>query len=205
VATSPALSKVTGGPQMGAARVAGVLTQNVDRWRFAGSGTVSQLAIAGYGLDQVSGPLELTRDPNEMGVKAQLAARGGRGAGWVAALMGAAPRANLEAGRLKDGRISLRRLEVAGSGLRVQASGGRGLLGGLTLKGQADVTNLAAAHAGASGATRIEWSAAQARAAEAWNFKLDAVGDKLATGYPELDRLLGGACRWRAPASRARR
>jgi len=37
----------------------------------------------------------------------------------------------------------------------VQASGGRGLLGGLTFTGQADVTNLAAAHAGASGAARI--------------------------------------------------
>ncbi|HKR87352.1 MAG TPA: translocation/assembly module TamB domain-containing protein [Phenylobacterium sp.] len=190
-ASSPALSKITGGPQMGAARLTGMLTQTGAKWRFAGPATVSQLAMAGYGLDQVSGPLELSYDPNEIGVKVQLAARGGRGAGWVAALMGTAPRANLEGGRLKDGRILLRKLEVAGSGLRVQASGGRGFLGGLTFKGQADVTNLSAAHAGASGTTRIDWSAAQARAREPWNLKLDAMGDKLATGYPELDRLLG--------------
>ena len=191
VATSPALSKITGGPQMGAARVAGVLTEADARWRFAGSASVARLSLAGYGLDQVSGPLELTRDASGMGVKAQLTSNGGRGAGWIAALMGAAPRASLEASRLADGRIALKKLDVAGSGLRVQASGDRGLLGGLTFKGQADVTNLAAAHAGASGVARINWSAAQGRASEPWNFKLDATGEKLATGYPELDRLLG--------------
>ena len=191
-ATSPALSRITGGPKMGAARVTGVITQAAERWRFAGAAAVNQLSFAGYDLAQVSGPLELTRDAHEMGVKAQLASRGGAGSGWAAALLGAAPRANLEGARLADGRIALRKLELVGSGLKVQASGGRGLLGGLTFKGDADLTNLTAAHAGATGAARIGWSAAQGRAGEPWNFKLDAAGDKLATGYPELDRLLGG-------------
>lgn len=190
-AASPALSRITGGPQMGPARVAGVLTQDAARWRFAGSASVARLSLAGYDLDHVSGPLELTRDAGGMGVKAQLVSAGGRGGGWIAALMGAAPRASLEGSRLSDGRIALKKLDVAGSGLRVQATGGRGLLGGLTFKGEADVTNLAAAHAGASGVARIAWSAAQGRASEPWNFKLDANGEKLATGYPELDRLLG--------------
>lgn len=191
VASSAALSKITGGPQMGSAKVAGVLTGAQERWRFGGAATVTRLSLGGFGLEQVSGPLEFTRDAKGMDVKAQLASRGGRGAGWIAALMGAAPRASLEASRLADGRIALRKLELVGSGLRLEATGGRSLLGGLSFKGQADLTNLAAAHAGAGGGARIDLAAAQGRAREPWSLKLAAAGAKLATGYPELDRLLG--------------
>jgi translocation and assembly module TamB len=199
-ATSPALSRITGGPQMGAARVVGALTGAGQSWRFKGSAAVNQLAMAGYGLDQVSGPLEFTLDKAGATVKASLASRGGRGAGWTAAVLGGAPRANVEASRLADGRLSLKTLEVAGAGLRLQASGSRGLLGGLSLKGVADLSNLAAAHAGASGAARISWWADQRHAREPWMLKLDAEGQRLATGYPELDRLLGGAPRLAAQA-----
>lgn len=192
VVATPALSRIVGGgPQMGAARVSGVLTQPQAQWRFVGSGSVAQLAAAGYGLDEVSGPLEITRGAEGVGVKARLAGRGGRGGGWLAALLGGAPRAEIDGARLADGRIALRKLDVDGVGVRLQASGGRALLGGLTLKGRAEVTNLAAAHAGASGTARIDWSAAQRRAREPWTFGVDAAGEKFATGYPELDRLLG--------------
>ncbi|CAN7185625.1 translocation/assembly module TamB domain-containing protein [Phenylobacterium sp. LjRoot225] len=200
-ASSPALSRITGGPQMGLGRVTGVLTNAQARWRFAGAAAVSRLALGGYGLEQVSGPLEFTRDVHGMELKAQLAARGGKGAGWVAAMLGAAPRATFEGARLSDGRLALRKLEVQGSGLRVQASGSRGLLGGLTFKGQANVTNLAAARTGASGAANIVWSAGQGRASEPWSLKIDGSGEKFATGYPELDRLLGAKPRVSAQAA----
>ncbi len=191
-ASSQALSRITGGPQMGAARLTGVLSGTAEAWRFAGGGTVEKLALGDYGLDKVSGPLELASDPKKGAtVKASLAARGGRGAGWISAMLGGAPRAGLEATRLPDGRLSLKSLEVAGAGLKLQASGGRGLLGGLSFKGLAEVSNLAAAHAGASGLMRVSWQAGQGHAGEPWALKLDAAGDRFATGYPELDRLLG--------------
>jgi translocation and assembly module TamB len=190
-ATSNALSRITGGPQMGPARLTGVLTGAGQTWRFNGSAAVGSLAVGGYALDEIAGPLDLVLDRSGAKVRASLAARGGRGAGWTAAVLGGAPRASLEAARLNDGRLLLKTLEVTGAGLKLQASGSRGLLGGLALKGQADVSNLAAAHPGASGAARLVWSTAQDHAREPWTLKLDAVGDKLATGYPELDRLLG--------------
>jgi translocation and assembly module TamB len=190
-ATSASLSRITGGPQMGPARLTGVLTGDGAAWRFAGQAAVEKLAMGGYGLDQVSGPLQLGLDKGGATVKASLVSRGGRGAGWTAAVLGGAPRANVEAARLADGRLSLRTLEVTGAGLKLTASGSRGLLGGLSFKGEADLSNLAAAHPGASGLMRIGWWAAQGHAREPWTLKLDAQGEKFATGYPELDRLLG--------------
>jgi translocation and assembly module TamB len=192
-AAAPALSRITGGPAMGPARLTGVLTTaaNGKGWRFAGSAAVRRLALGGYGLDEASGPVELAGGAGGVTIKAKVGSKGGRGAGWAAALLGGAPRAALEGARLKDGRLLLRELEVAGSGLRVQAHGARGLLGGLSLEGRADVFNLAAARPGASGSARLDWWAGQGRSGGAWAVKLEAAGDKFATGYAELDRLVG--------------
>jgi len=54
----------------------------------------------------------------------KLAGVGGRGAGYVAATLGPAPRASLDGARLADGRLLLRELQVAGAGLKVEATGG---------------------------------------------------------------------------------
>jgi translocation and assembly module TamB len=95
----------------------------------------------------------------------------------------------------------MRDLKVSGAGLNLEATGSRGLLGGLTFKGKAAVSNLAAARAGAAGSADASWSAAQTKAGQPWAFSLDARGDRLATGYPELDRLLGGKPQLKAEAS----
>jgi len=191
-ASTPALSRlVGGGPQLGPGRLAGVYTQAGERSRFAGTMAVSRVALGDYALDQASGPVELVRDPHGINIKAGLTAHGGRGAGFVAALLGGAPRASFEGSRLADGRLTLRRLDVAGSGLKVEASGGRSLLGGLNFDGRASVSNLAAARIGASGGARFDWSASQAGVSQPWNFSLDGAGEKFATGFAELDRLLG--------------
>jgi translocation and assembly module TamB len=188
---TPALSRLTGGPQMGPARLTGVLTGAGARWRLAGAAAVNRLGLSGYTLDQLSGPYQAALDATGVTLKATLAGRGGRGAGWAAAILGDAPRASLEGARLRDGRISLRRFDLAGAGLKATATGGRGLLGGLNLKGEAQVFNLAAARKGAGGGLRIAWSAGQGRAGQPWTLKADATGQKLATGFAELDRLLG--------------
>ncbi|MBS0362228.1 MAG: translocation/assembly module TamB, partial [Proteobacteria bacterium] len=120
-AETQALSRLTGGPDLGPARVTGTLTQSVARgrtaWRFAGSGAVSHASLGGYELAQASGPLEGGWAAGEWDLKAQLSGAGGRGNGYVAAMLGGAPRATFDGARLADGRLLLRDLSVTGSGL----------------------------------------------------------------------------------------
>ncbi|MFN3514010.1 MAG: translocation/assembly module TamB domain-containing protein [Phenylobacterium sp.] len=189
------LSRLTGGPEMGATQLSGTLRGSLEDLRFEGAGEVARLRLGGYGLERVSGPVELTRRRGELSLAARLSGAGGRGEGYLAALLGARPTATVQGARLGDGRLMLRDIQVTGPGLRVQASGGRSLLGGLNFRGTADVSNLAAARAGASGTLRAEWSAAQGGAGRPWNLSVDAQGRQLALGFSELDRLLGAAPR----------
>jgi translocation and assembly module TamB len=116
-------------------------------------------------------------------------------------VLGGAPAASVEAERLANGQLVLRRLDVTGRGLKLQASGGRSLLGAVTFKGEAQLSNLEAAHFGAAGAASIGWQAAQARAGAPWTFTLDAKGERFATGLDELDRLLGSKPHLQAQAN----
>lgn len=200
-ARAGSLSRITGGPKMGPARVTGMLTAAGGDWRFAGSGTVTEAQLGGYELARVSGPLELSRDKAGYALKARLAGAGGRGSGVTAALLGGAPAAVFEGQRLTSGQMLMKRLEVSGRGLKVEATGGRGLLGGLNFKGKAQVTNLAEARLGASGRADLDWSATQAGAGSPWTIALDARGDRFAVGMAELDRLLGGKPRLQAQAN----
>lgn len=200
-AETAALSRITGGPQMGPARIEGRITQAKAGWRFAGSAAVSKAGVGDYALAQASGPLEIAEAAGQWDIKTRLTGAGGRGGGYVAALLGASPRASFDGSRLADGRLLMRELQVAGAGLKLDATGGRGLLGGLTFKGKAAISNLAQAHTGATGSAQADWSAGQGRAGQPWTFSLDARGDRFATGYPELDRLLGPKPQLKAQAS----
>jgi translocation and assembly module TamB len=204
-AQTTALSRITGGPAMGAARVAGRVTQAMAKaktsWRFAGEASLAKADLGDYGLTQVAGPVEAAEADGQWDVKTCLAGAGGHGAGYLAAMLGAAPKASLDGSKLPDGRLLLRDLQIAGAGLKLDASGGRSLLGGLTFKGKAVVSNLAGAHAGAAGSAQANWSAGQTKAGQPWTFSLDAQGDKLASGYPEVDRLLGAKPGLKAQAS----
>lgn len=201
VLTSQELSKVTGGPAMGPAKVAGRLRGTLADLRFVGVGEVRRTQLGTYGLAEVSGPLELTRRDGALGVKARLAGAGGAGTGLYAALLGARPTAVFDGSRLADGRLLLRDLQATGPGLKVRASGGRGLLGGLDFKGQASFSNLAAARPGASGALTADWSAVQGGAGKPWTVSFDARGQRFASGFAELDRLLGASPRLDAAAT----
>ncbi len=195
------LQRLVGGPETGAARLAGTLTGTLAQWRFVGDADVSRLAVGGYGLTRVTGPVQVARDKGGLSVKAKLTGAGGRGQGFVAAMLGGAPVAELDGARLSDGRLLLRELDVRGRGLRLEASGGRSLLGALTFKGRADVSNLAAARPGAAGGALLTWQASQGGGGRPWTFTLDGRGRGLATGMDELDRLLGGEPRIRAQAN----
>jgi translocation and assembly module TamB len=200
-AQTPSLSRITGGPKLGAARVTGVLTGKGDAWRFAGSGAVNDIGLGGYDLQRVAGPLEFGRAKGGFSVKAKLAGVGGQGAGFAAALLGGKPSAVFEGERLSNGQLLLRRLDLVGSGLNVQASGGRSLLGASNFKGKAVVSNLAAARIGASGGANLTWQASQARSEAPWTFSVDAKGERFAVGMAELDRLLGAQPRAQVQAS----
>jgi len=195
------LSRITGGPDMGPARVTGKLVQAGPGWRFAGAASISRLAVNAYGLAQAAGPLEVTERAGAWDVKAKLGGSGGRGAGFLAAVAGAAPQASFDGSRLADGRLLLKDLKISGAGLRLAASGSRSLFGGLVLKGDATFSNLSAARIGATGSAAASWSAAQSKAGQPWIFNLNAHGEKLATGYAELDRLLGKEPRLKVQAS----
>jgi len=199
------LSRIVEGPEAGPARISGRLTEAKPGWRFKGAANVGAVSFAGYGLAQAAGPLEVVERNGQWDVKTGLAGAGGKGGGYVAAMLGAAPKASFDGARLADGRLLMRELQVNGAGLKLEASGARGLLGALTFKGMASVSNLAAAHAGAAGAAQARWSASQAKAGQPWTFTLDAAGDRFATGYPELDRLLGGKPVLKAQAALAGR
>ena len=149
----------------------------------------------------VGGPVAFGRTKAGFAMKARATGAGGRGEGFAAALLGGAPVAILDAERLANGQLLLRRLDVVGRGLRVQASGGRSLLGAVNFKGKADVSNLSAARLGANGAASIGFQASQARSAAPWTFTLDARGDRFAVGLAELDRLLGGKPRLQVQAN----
>lgn len=204
-ASARELSKVTGGPSMGLGRVDGVLTGTLDDLRLVGTADVARLQLGAYGLDRVSGPFELTRKDKVLALEARIAGAGGRGSGLAAALLGARPTAAVDAARLADGRLMLRKIEASGVGLKVDASGGRSLLGGLNFKGAASFTNLAAARPGASGAVTADWSASQGGAGKPWALTLDAKGARFASGFSELDRLLGASPRLQARADVAGR
>jgi translocation and assembly module TamB len=185
------LSRIVSTPAMGRGALTGLWSGDLENWKLAGEVAVEKLAAAGYGLGRVAGPAELDYVKQEWRLKANLAGTGGQGQGLLAALAGGAPRANIEAVRLADGRLLLRALNASGAGLKLQASGERTLLGALNFKGEAQFSNLAAARPGAHGAIDARWSASQGRAGGAWAFTANAAGAGLASGEAELDRLLG--------------
>jgi len=200
-ATTPDLQRLAGGPEMQAGRLTGVVTGTLAEWKFAGHATVSDLSMGGYGLTRIAGPVQAGRDRAGLSVKARLSGVGGKGQGFLAAMLGAAPSATLDAARLTDGRLLLRELDVAGAGLKVEASGGRSLLGALTFKGSAEVSNLGAARPGAAGGATLTWQATQGGSGRPWTVSFDGRGRGLATGMEELDRLLGREPRAKAQAN----
>ena len=194
----PSLSRVAGREGLGEGALQGRLTGQVSEWRFTGTGTVSDIATGGYGLSRVAGPVELSHAKGGYSLRMKLNGSGGQGSGFAAALLGGAPIASIEAQRLSNGQLLLRRLNVVGRGLNLTASGGRTLLGAVDLKGKAQISNLAAARLNAAGSATVDISASQARGAAPWNLTLAAKGDGLAFGLAELDRLTG-----RTPSLRA--
>ena len=184
-------NRLIGAPQMGPIAADGVLTPTAKGWGWKGRATVERVSALDYTLARVAGPVEISQVAGEFDLKADLQGAAGKGSGLLASAAGASPHAVLEAARLADGRLLIRSLKAKGEGLNLDAQGQRTLFGALSFSGDLKIDRLAAARAGAHGGLDARWSAAQARADQPWKFSVDAAGDKLASGYAELDRLLG--------------
>ena len=184
----------------GAARSSGRLTSDGTGWSYVGTVSSSGLKAFGYGLAQVNGPVSVTRRKGELTVQSTLAGQGGAGKGYLAALLGGRPTAEIHYARLADGRQLIRRLRGTGAGLKLDATGERTLLGGLSFKGDAQLANLAAARPGSRGTATAAWSASQSGHGKPWVLTVDGKGAGFASGYAELDRLLGAAPRFKGRA-----
>ncbi|RAK69236.1 translocation/assembly module TamB [Phenylobacterium kunshanense] len=197
-AQAPSLSRLLGAGDLGPGRLTGGVTAQGADWRFEGSAVLMDVGLGAYRLQRISGPVQVAREKGAYALETQLTGAGGQGAGLAAAMLGANPVASLDARRLANGQMVVRRLDLSGRGLKLSASGERTLLGAVGFKGDAQVSNLAAAREGASGALDMAWRASQARADGPWTITLDARGQRLALGMAELDRLLGGQPRLEA-------
>jgi translocation and assembly module TamB len=195
------MARIVTEPVLGPVSFDGVLKGAANDWAIAGNASAGGLKQSGYSLARVAGPVSFAMKNREMLIGADLSGTGGAGTGIVGALLGASPKARLTAQRLADGRLLLKDVHAQGSGLIVDASGTRGLLGGLDFSGKATLSNLAVAHPGAKGSLSGSWSAAQGGANKPWVFTVDAKGTGFASGLAEADRLLGPGPRLQAKAS----
>jgi len=193
------LSRVTPLPSMGAGVADGVLHLTGDGLLIDGRVDVRDLSLLGYRLARARGPASVGWKRGELSLKASATTEGGGGQGLLAVL-GRAPSAQFEGARLKDGRFLIRSARVQAPNLTVVAQGERGVLGGLSFRGEAKVGSLAPVHPGMKGQATARWSASQG-VDRPWLLTVDARGGNFATGLPELDRLLGKAPRLKARAS----
>ena len=195
------LSRFVAQPRMGAARAQGVLTGGPGDWRFVGAGGVEGVEASGYRLARAAGPLAVAGKGKEVSVEAAFTGAGGEGGGPAGAWLGPAPRGDVELTRLADGRILIRKADATGQGLKLAASGSRGLFGDLNLKGQVELSGLERIRPGAAGAFQASWTATQAAPSKPWMLSADGKGHGFASSLPELDRLLGPEPRVRLQAA----
>lgn len=191
VLSTPSLTRLTGSQAGAAARYEGVFTGSIDRWTLEGSVRVDEPTLASYSATAFAGPLSLSAETGRYTVSGDITATGGRSAGIVGALLGAAPRVQFEAARLSDGALLLQRIDAQGQALTLTGSGQRNLLGGLGFRGEARITDLGRIRPGARGVFGGPITAASARSGAPWNLTFDGRGTRLTTGLAELDRLLG--------------
>ncbi|MBS0410096.1 MAG: translocation/assembly module TamB domain-containing protein [Proteobacteria bacterium] len=197
-------NRILSWPKLGASHIAGKLTGDGRHWTLAGTGEIGQSTLMGFSLARFAGPFQLDAVKGETTLKASARGEGGTGKGLLAAMLGARPSAAAELVWLPGDRLLMRRLLVEAPGLKVTGDGEKTLFGGLSFKGEAAISNLTAAHAGAHGLVKASWSAHQdgghQEGGKPWAIAFDAKGEQFAGGLGDLDRLLGQAPRLRAKA-----
>jgi len=194
VSTS-SLTRLAGTPLAGPAAYTGKFTGTPEAWRLDGAVSLQNTALASYNATRMSGPLNIASRSGRVDAEGDIRAVGGRADGIIGALLGSTPRAQFAVARMADGAILLERIDARGKALNLTGSGSRNLLGGLSFRGRADVTDIAAIRPGARGGFAGPIEASSARSGTPWQIRFDGRGNRLSTGMEELDRLLGPAPR----------
>jgi translocation and assembly module TamB len=197
-AQSPNLSRGLDQAYARAGRFEGSLSGQPKAWRLDGRLRVDQVRTQGYGLAQVQGPLIVEQSDKGLSLDLDLVGSGGQGTNAVASLLGARPAALAHLERLPDGQVLLRSLKASGSGLTIDASGRRSLLGGLVLDAEARLNVPSAGQARTSGLIVASGSARTDGFAKPWTFRSDAQASGLKTGFEIADHLLGPTPRLKA-------
>ncbi len=184
---------------VGPTRAVGVIKGRPDRFTYTGRIAGDRLTLGtAYALAHAEGPATMSLDKGVVHVTGDLQGAGGSGKGLIPTLLGARPRVQADVSMLAHGRLSLKSIHIAGANLKVDGSGGQGLLGGLNFKGAAQVASVAGARPGAAGGLDAQWTADETKGRDgraAWRFSFDAKGRGLKTGLAEADRLLGPTAR----------
>lgn len=193
------LKRVVTIPQMGRGVVDGVFRLEDKGFSVEGDIDVADLELMGYRLKRAKGPARVRWADGELEIRAQAAATGGGGTGLLA-LLGPSPKAWFEGARVKGGRFLIKSARVEAPNLTVTGKGERGVLGGLSFDGEMKVASMGPVRPGAKGSLIAKWSASSF-AGRPWSFTVDSRAAGFATGYPEIDRLLGPAPRLTGKAS----
>ncbi|HYD27585.1 translocation/assembly module TamB domain-containing protein, partial [Brevundimonas sp.] len=189
--TTASATQLAGLTVGGAGAFEGEWSGDPRRWRLRGNARLEQPQLVGVKLARLSGPVDLVQNRGRWDIDGDLDGVGAGGPGVIPRLLGARPEAHVEVARLTDGRWLFERLQIDGAAGRVDGTGSRGLTGGLSFRGKADLTNIAVMRKGARGALGGTFDASQSRSGQPWTISFDARGRKFASGLAQLDRLLG--------------
>ncbi|KAK0332348.1 hypothetical protein LTR94_025240, partial [Friedmanniomyces endolithicus] len=189
------LSRLVGSDVAGPAAYSGLFKGDAETWTLSGQATLLNANLASYRATRIAGPLNVQVKGGQMDFDSDIRANGGSSEGIIGGLLGATPRVQMQASRMKDGALLLKSVDLNGQGLTLKGSGSRNLLGGMSFRGEAQLTDASRILPDARGAFGGPIRAASAKTGAPWTLSFDGRGRQLAIGMEELDRLLGNAPR----------
>jgi translocation and assembly module TamB len=198
---TPNLSRLSGVNLGAATSWTGVFRGGQNDFSLQGQASLADAHLASYRAQRISGPLNAAWRAGKLTLDTDIRGMGGRADGIVGALLGATPHVIARATREKDGAVVLNRIDATGQALKATGTGGRNLLGGLSFRGNAAITDVSRIRPGARGAFGGPIAASSPRSGAPWTLRFDGRGTNLRNGMEELDRLLGASPRLRLAGS----
>lgn len=185
------LSRLIGSDVAGPAAYSGLFKGDAETWTLEGQASLLNANLASYRATRLAGPLNVQVKDGRIDLDGDIRAVGGSSEGLIGGLLGATPRVQMEAARMKDGALLLEKLDLQGQGLTLKGSGSRNLLGGMGFRGDAQLTDASRVLPDARGAFGGPIRASSAKTGAPWVLTFDGRGRNLTVGMDELNRLLG--------------
>ena len=185
------LSRLVGSDVGGPAAYSGLFKGDAETWTLEGQASLLNANLASYRATRLAGPLNVQVKDGRIDLDGDIRAVGGSNQGLIGGLLGATPRVQMEAARMKDGALLLEKLDLQGQGLTLKGSGSRNLLGGMGFRGDAQLTDASRILPDAKGAFGGPVRASSAKTGAPWVLTFDGRGRNLTVGMDELNRLLG--------------